>query len=157
MTNKNIGNVNTFIIPVNFVSPRNNLNWNIIRILKEQIFFDICRQQMHNNQTYQLYCINEILQHMTTITNLSDVIPTMESIPCPDCGNRVTISPHPNSHFIAGMDDCLYHGQCKNIACQTCSKKKKVFLVCIACLATNKNRSVHGSTHGVHTSTKTAT
>ena len=97
------------------------------------------------------------MQHMTNITNLSDVIPTMEYIPCPDCGNRITISPHPNSHFIAGMDDCLYHGQCKNIACQTCSKKKKVFLVCIACLATNNNRSVHGSSHGVHKSTKTAT
>ena len=97
------------------------------------------------------------MQQMTNITNLSDVIPTMESIPCPDCGNRVTISPHPNSHCIAGMDDCLYHGQCKNIACQTCSKKKKVFLVCIACLATNNNRSVNGSTHGVHKSTKTAT
>ena len=94
---------------------------------------------------------------MTTITNLSDIIPTTESIPCPDCGNRVTISPHPNSHFIAGMDDCLYHGQCKNIACQTCSKKKKVFLVCIACLATNNNTSVNGSTHGVQKSTKTAT
>ena len=92
---------------------------------------------------------------MTNITNLSEVIPTMESIPCPDCGNCVTISPHPNSLFIAGMDDCLYHGQCKNIACQTCSKKKKVFLVCIACLATNNNRSVNGSTHGE--STKTAT
>ena len=77
---------------------------------------------------------------MTTITNLSDVIPTTESIPCPDFGNRVTILPHPNSHFIAGMDDCLYHSQCKNIACQTCSKKKKVFLVCIACLTTNNNR-----------------
>ena len=97
------------------------------------------------------------MQQMTNITNLSDVIPTMESIPCPDCGNRVTISPHPNSHYIAGMDDCLYHGQCKNIACQTCSKKKKVFLVFISCLATNNNRSVHGSTHGVHKNTKIAT
>ena len=65
---------------------------------------------------------------MTTITNLSDIIPTTESIPCPDCGNRVTISPHPNLHFIAGMDDCLYHGQCKNIACQTCSKKRRYSL-----------------------------
>ena len=45
------------------------------------------------------------MQHTTNITNLSDIIPTVESIPCPDCGNRVTISPHPNSHFIAGMDD----------------------------------------------------
>ena len=63
---------------------------------------------MHNNQTYYFYYISEIMQHMTNITNLSDVIPTMESIPCPDCGNRVTISPHPNSHFIAGMDDCLW-------------------------------------------------
>ena len=97
------------------------------------------------------------MQQMTNITNLSDVIHTMESIPCPDCGNRTTISPHPNSYHIAGMDDCLYHGQCKNIACQTCSKKKKVFLVCIACSATNNNRSVNGSTHGVHKSTKTAT
>ena len=34
------------------------------------------------------------MQHMTKINNLSDVIPPMESIPCPDCGNRVTISPH---------------------------------------------------------------
>ena len=40
---------------------------------------------------------------------------------------------------------------------QTCSKKKKVFLVCIECSATNNNRSVNGSTHGVHKSTKTAT
>ena len=68
------------------------------------------------------------MQHMTNITNLSDVIPTMESIPCPDCGNRVTISPHPNSHVIAGMDDCLYHGQCRNIACQNCSKRKSYSL-----------------------------
>ena len=97
------------------------------------------------------------MQERTNITNLSDIIPTMESIPCPDCGNPVIISPHPNSHYIAGMDDCLYHGQCKNIACQTCSKKKKVFLVCIACLATNNNRSVHGSTHSVYKSTKAAT
>ena len=97
------------------------------------------------------------MQHMTNITNLSDVIPTMESIPCPDCGNHVTISPHPNSHFIGGMDDCLYHGQCRNIACQNCSKKKKVFLVCIACLATNNNRSVNGSTNSVKKSIKTAT
>ena len=97
------------------------------------------------------------MQHMTNITNLSDVIPTTESIPCPDCGNRITISPHPYSHFIPGMDDCLYHGQCKNIACKNCSKKKKVFLVCLACLATNNNRSVHGSTYGVQKSIKTAT
>ena len=62
-----------------------------------------------------------------------------------------------NSHYIAGMDDCLYHGQCKNIACQTCSKKKKVILICIVCLATNNNRSVNGSTHGVQKSTKSAT
>ena len=94
---------------------------------------------------------------MTKINNLSDVIPPMESIPCPDCGNCVTISPHPNSLFIAGMDDCLYHGQCRNIACQNCSKKKKVFLICIACQATNKNRSVNGSTTGVTKSIKTAT
>ena len=97
------------------------------------------------------------MQHMTNITNLSDVIPTTESIPCPDCGNHVTISPHPKSHFIAGMDDCLYHGQCRNIACQNCSKKKKVFLVCLACLATNNNRSVNSSTYGVQKSIKTAT
>ena len=94
---------------------------------------------------------------MTNITNLNNVIPPIESIPCPDCGSHVTISPHPNSHYIAGMDDCLYLGQSKNIACQTCSKKKKVFLVCIACLATNNNRSVHGSTHSVNKSTKAAT
>ena len=37
------------------------------------------------------------MRHMTKINNLSDVIPPMESIPCPDCGNCVTISPHPNS------------------------------------------------------------
>ena len=90
---------------------------------------------------------------MTNITNLNDVIPTTESIPCPDCGNCVTISPHPNSHFIADMDDCLYHGQCKNIACQTCSKKKNVFLICITCLAINNNRSVNGSTHGAQKKT----
>ena len=60
------------------------------------------------------------MQHMTNITNLSDVIPTMESIPCPDCGNRVTISPHRNSHVIARMDDCLYHGQCKCISKYMC-------------------------------------
>ena len=83
------------------------------------------------------------MQHMTKINNLSDVIHPMESIPCPDCGNRVTISPHPNSHF--------------NIACQNCSKKKKVFLVCIACQATNNNGSVNGSTTGVTKSIKTAT
>ena len=94
---------------------------------------------------------------MTKITNLSDVIPPMESIPCPDCGNHVTISPHPNSHFIDGMDDCLYHGQCRNIACQNCSKKKKVFLICIACQATNNNRSFNGSTTNVTKSIKTAT
>ena len=97
------------------------------------------------------------MQHMTNITNLSDVIPTMESVPCPDCCNRVTISSHPNSHIIAGMDDCLYHGQCRNIACQNCSKKKKIFLVCLACLATNNNRSVNGSTYGVQKNIKTAT
>ena len=81
----------------------------------------------------------------------------MESIPCPDCGNCVTISPHPNSHFIAGMDDCLYRAQSRNIACQNCSKKKKVFLVCITCQATNNNRSVNGSTTGVTKRIKTAT
>ena len=37
--NLNIGNVLTFIISVNFVSPRNNLNWNIIRILYYQFFW----------------------------------------------------------------------------------------------------------------------
>ena len=111
---------------------------------------------MHNNPS-KLYCISDNMQHMTKINNLSDVIPPMESIPCPDCGNRVTISPHPNSHFIAGMDDCLYHGQCRNIACQNCSKKKKVFLVCIACQATNNNRSVNRSTTSVTKSIKTVT
>ena len=35
--------------------------------------------------------------------------------------------------------------------------KKKVFLVCIACLATNNNRSVSGSTNGVQKIIKTAT
>ena len=94
---------------------------------------------------------------MTNLTILSDVIPTMESIPCPDCGNHVTISPHPNSHIIAGMNDCLYHGQCRNVACQNCSKKKKVFLICIACHAINNNQSVDGSTTGVTKSIKTAT
>ena len=68
------------------------------------------------------------MQHMTNITNLSDIISPMESIPSPDCGNCVPISPHPNSHFIDGMDDCLYHGQCRNIACQNCSKKKRYSL-----------------------------
>ena len=97
------------------------------------------------------------MQHMTNITSLSDIIPTTESIPCPDCGNHVTISPHPNSHFIPGMEDCLYHGQCKNIACQTCSKNKKVFLVCLACYTTHNNRPVKGSTYGVQQSTRTAT
>ena len=33
---------------------------------------------------------------------------------------------------------------------------KKVFLIRIPCLATNNNRSVNGSTHGVHKNTKTA-
>ena len=65
------------------------------------------------------------MQYMTNITNLSDIITLMESIPCPDCGKRVTITPHPNSHFIAGIDDCLYHDSCRNNACQNCSKKKK--------------------------------
>ena len=97
------------------------------------------------------------MQHMMNITNLSDVIPTMESIPCPECGNHVTISSHPDSHVIAGMDDCLYHGQCRNIACQNCSKKKKVFLICIACHAINNNRSVNGSRTGATKSIKTAT
>ena len=82
------------------------------------------------------------MQQLTKINNLSDVIPSMESIPCPDCGNHVTISAHPNSHYISGMDDCLYHGQCRNIACQNCSEKKKVFLICIGCQVTNNNRSL---------------
>ena len=64
------------------------------------------------------------MQNLTNNNNLLDVIPPMECIPCPDCGDRVTISPHPNSHCIAGMDDCLYHGQCRNTACSVCSKKK---------------------------------
>ena len=97
------------------------------------------------------------MQHMTNINNLSDVIPTMESIPCPDCGNRATISPHPNSQVVPGMDDCFYHGQCRIIACQNCSKKKTVFFVCIACHATNNSISVNGSTTGVTKSIKTTT
>ena len=96
------------------------------------------------------------MQNLTNNNNLRDVIPPMECIPCPDCGDRVTISPHPNSHCIAGMDDCLYHGQCRNTACSVCSKKK-VFLVCIACLANNSNTSINGSTTGVTKSMKTAT
>ena len=64
------------------------------------------------------------MQNLTNNNNLRDVIPPMECIPCPDCGDCVTISPHPNSHCIAGMDDCLYHGQCRNTACSVCSKKK---------------------------------
>ena len=92
-----------------------------------------------------------------TSNNLSDVIPPVESIPCPDCGNHVTISPHHNSHCIAGMDDCLYHGQCRNIACQNCSTKKKVFLVRIACQSTTDNRSVNGSMKkSIKTTTKHA-
>ena len=35
--------------------------------------------------------------------------------------------------------------------------KKKVFLVCIACLANNSNTSINGSTTGVTKSMKTAT
>ena len=97
------------------------------------------------------------MQNLTNNNNLRDVIPPMECIPCPDCGDRVTISPHPNSHCIAGMDDCLYHGQCRNTACQNCSKKKKVFLVCIACLANNSNTSINGSSTGMTKSMKTAT
>ena len=96
------------------------------------------------------------MQNLTNNNNLHDVIPPMECIPCPDCGDRVTISPHPNSHCIAGMDDCLYHGQCRNTACSVCSKKK-VFLICIACLANNSNTSINGSTTGVTKSMKTAT
>ena len=97
------------------------------------------------------------MQHMINITTLSDVITTMESDPCPDWGNHVTISRHPKSHIIAGMDDCLHHGQCRNVACQTCSKKKMVFLVCFTCHAINNNQSVNGSTTGVTKSIKTAT
>ena len=96
------------------------------------------------------------MHHMTS-NILSDDIPPVESILCPDCGNNVTISPHPKSHCIAGMDDCLYHGQCRNIACQNCSNKKKVFLICIACQATTNNRSVNGSMTGVTKIIKTAT
>ena len=96
------------------------------------------------------------MQNLTNNNNLRDVIPPMECIPCPDCGDRVTMSPHPNSHCIAGMDDCLYHGQCRNTACSVCSKKN-VFLVCIACLANNSNTSINGSTTGVTKSMKTAT
>ena len=112
---------------------------------------------MHNNPSKLIYCMSDNMQHMTNNNNLSDVIPPMECIPCPDCGNHVKISPHPNFHCIAGMDDCLYHGQCKNIACQNCSKKKKVFLICSACLATNNSISVNGSMTGVTKSIKTTT
>ena len=111
---------------------------------------------MHNNPS-KLYCISDNMQHMTKISNLSDVIPTMESIPCHDCGNHVTMSPHPNSHLIAGMDDCLYHAQCRNIACENYSKKKKTFFISIACQAANNNRSVNSSTTGVTKGIKTAT
>ena len=44
-----------------------------------------------------------------TSNNLSAVIPPVESILCPDCGNNVTIAPHPNSHGIADLDVFLYH------------------------------------------------
>ena len=91
-----------------------------------------------------------------TCNNIISVIPPVESIPCPDCGNHVTISPHPNSHGIAIMDDCLYHGQCQYIACQNCSTKKKVFLVCITCQSMT-DRSVNGSMTGVTKIIKTAT
>ena len=47
-----------------------------------------------------------------TSSNLSAVTPTVESILYPDCGDNVTITSHPNSHGIAGMDDFLYHSQC---------------------------------------------
>ena len=89
-------------------------------------------------------------------TNLSAVIPPEEFFLCPDCGATVTIAPHPNLHGIAGMDDCLYHGQCRSVACQNCSTKKKVFLVCIACQSMSV-RSVNGSMTGVTKSTKTTT
>ena len=79
-----------------------------------------------------------------TSTNLSAVIPPVESILCPDCGDNVTIAPHSNSYGIAGMDDCLYHGQCSNIVCQNSSMKKKVFLVSIACQSMS-DRSVNDS------------
>ena len=71
------------------------------------------------------------MQNLTNNNNLRDVIPPMECIPCPDCGDRVTISPHPNSHCIAGMDDCLYHGQCRNTACSVCSKKSIPRMYCL--------------------------
>ena len=99
--------------------------------------------------------LSDNIQHMTS-NNLSAVIPPVESIPCPDCVNHVTILPHRNSHSIAGMDDCLYHGQRWNIACQNCTTKKKVFLVCIACQSIT-DRSVNGSMTGVIKSIKTAT
>ena len=91
-----------------------------------------------------------------TSTNLSAVVPPVESILCPDCGDNITIAPHPNSCGIAGMDDCLYHGQCTNITCQNFSMKKKVFLVCIACQSMS-DRSVNGSVTRVTKSIKTAT
>ena len=42
------------------------------------------------------------MQHMTKINNLSAAIHPMESIPCPDCGNRVTMDRSQNYalHFI---------------------------------------------------------
>ena len=109
---------------------------------------------MHNNPS-KLYCKSDKMQHMTNNNNLSDAIPPVESIPCTDCGNHVTISPYLDSHYIAGMDDFLYHGQCRNIACQKCSKKKKLFLVCVACQATYNNKSVNGSMTRVTKSIKT--
>ena len=92
-----------------------------------------------------------------TSTNHNAVIPpAVECILCPDCGDNITITSHPNSHGIAGMDDCLYNGQCSNIACQNFSMKKKVFLVCIACQSMS-DRSVNGSVTRVTNSIKTTT
>ena len=67
-----------------------------------------------------------------TSNKLSDIIPPVESILCPHCGNNVTIAPHPNSHGIAGMGDCLYHAQCKKIACQNCAKEGIPSLYCMS-------------------------
>ena len=91
-----------------------------------------------------------------TSTNPSTVIPPVQSILCPDCDDNITIGPHPNSHGIASMDDCHYHEQCSNIACQNTSTKKKVLLVCIACQSMS-DRSVNGSVPGFTKSIKTAT
>ena len=103
---------------------------------------------------------NAIIYYQTTSimtnNNLSAVIPPVQSILCPDCSNHVTISPQLNSHGIAGINECLFHCQCRNIACQNCSTKKKVFLVCIACQSMT-DRSVIGSMTRVTKSIKTTT